>query len=1397
MTPMRHIPLPRLCRAKAFLTFALLFVFGGLTATEALAQTSTWLSAQRVGDTAYFFFADRVSRYDLASRTWQTPILPPAGRAAITAGWTDGQLLLLAYGATLYRYDASGGGEQHLLNASGTIPAGKLFANATHIYTGYPGGYYGTTTSLARSTGAVVASETSWFYSTTGWSYAPSLNRLFGRSTGVSPSDILRMTLNPDGTFGSQTDSPYHGDYPSGTRTWVFPGDAKVVDSAGVVYSTGDLTYLQSFGTTLSDLQFDGDVPIVLSGNKLIAYTNTLLPVGDKVLGWTPGAFFLNNDEAVTFTFDATVTNAVRVAAVPLAELNAPDPGEPVSPVGVAFTPDDAFIDNDGVLHLFSKAQQSLFRWDTVTQDWLETLPLLGVADFVAYSTRQNAIYIAYPGGLVRKLDYEAEPLAETPFANLPTSLRGLAVADDYLFTVDMTGAWSASHSTYDSTGTRVDYRDWNYYSRGYLWSPVRQRMYHFRDDTSPNDLLSEEINANGTAYPSLAPGKLGQQIDSPLHSTDGFTHPIRISPDHSTIVLGSGRTHDAITLARRTESVANTFTDAAWFAQSDLRTLRTITGVTQFQQWTGSGYTPGTTLQLPGTAHRLFTLGSDRMLAILLDAAGRPAFYVLNPDNAVVAPAELAAPAGLTAVLTASDRATLGWTDVTGETGYLVQKADSPDGPWTDVGTAGTSATSFLLTGLTSGSVGHYRVIAKNGALSSQPSASVRLAFEAPAAPAGLAGTAPSSSSIVLTWSGVPNAATYLVERNLPPSTTWTQIGTATAPTTTLTSTGLSADTEYGFRVRASNVVGTSAYSEPVTVRTLALPTSAPWSIAATSVGALSVTVVWSNVNYETGYELERRLGASEWEPLATTAANITSFSDDTVQPLLTYEYRVRAFNSLGASGYSTILAVTTPALPPPTTPGDFTAQYLPGPSVRLTWSASTYATRYRIERQEGEAPWTTLATRAAPQRIFTDSTVQLDRVYSYRIVAEGEAGESSASVIRTVVTYPLTTVLADDFNSGPSPLVWEQVAGGTALDGGQGFPGSPVLWFGATGPRQALTLPISDVFFGYAEFSFRTGKPFDTDTEHWDAPEAGESIVLEYQLGTGAWQTLVTYDAVGAWTDYRVALPVADGTSLRLRWRQLAHSGPGYDTWAIENLRVLVYAPFPSPPPDFVLASAATDRAVSLFWAGISGAIGYTVERSADMIEWSQIARLPASQPHLVDRALLPATWYAYRVRTLGAGGLSEPSEVVWAQTYSQIQAWRLDNFGTASATGPAASLSAGDDGVANLLKYAFNLAAGARATTVKPGDGLQGLPDICIDPETGRLRVEYVRRRAAGAPGIAYHVEFSGDLTDWGTPAGLTETVESIDDLWERVVVLDPISPASGAPRFARVRVEEIEP
>lgn len=160
-----------------------------------------------------------------------------------------------------------------------------------------------------------------------------------------------------------------------------------------------------------------------------------------------------------------------------------------------------------------------------------------------------------------------------------------------------------------------------------------------------------------------------------------------------------------------------------------------------------------------------------------------------------------------------------------------------------------------------------------------------------------------------------------------------------------------------------------------------------------------------------------------------------------------------------------------------------------------------------------------------------------------------------------------------------------------------------------------------------------------------------------------------------------------------------------------------------------------------------------------------------------------------YGYRVKAVNAGGESAYSWITMARTYSQYEAWLLKNFGTSEPTGTASPLAKDSDGIANVMKYAFNLDVGGSASFLE-ADCDSGLPSMWFDKTTGQLMGEFVRRKSQFDPQVTYVVQFSNDLVEWQTVDNLL-SVQTISPTWERVRFGDVPSnqPLS---RFCRVLV-----
>jgi endo-1,4-beta-xylanase len=187
----------------------------------------------------------------------------------------------------------------------------------------------------------------------------------------------------------------------------------------------------------------------------------------------------------------------------------------------------------------------------------------------------------------------------------------------------------------------------------------------------------------------------------------------------------------------------------------------------------------------------------------------------------------------------------------------------------------------------------------------------------QVPGAPGTPSASNVTQTSLTLSWPASSGTVTnYQIERATGEnSTSFTQVGTST--TTSFNNTGLTANTTYRYRVRATNSAGNSAYSPITNVTTgggTGQPPGAPGTPTTSNVTATSVTVSWpASSGTVTNYQIERATGATSTTFTQVGTSTTTSFTNTGLTANTTYRYRVRATNSAGTSAYSPITNVTT----------------------------------------------------------------------------------------------------------------------------------------------------------------------------------------------------------------------------------------------------------------------------------------------------------------------------------------------------------------------------------------------------------------------------------------------------------------------------------------------------
>ncbi|KFA89145.1 lipoprotein [Archangium violaceum Cb vi76] len=395
-------------------------------------------------------------------------------------------------------------------------------------------------------------------------------------------------------------------------------GDVCGVVSASAAVSAVDMTPIGPVSLTVADAAITGSITSVPAGAGRKVQVNAYNSAGLEVYagsteviveaGKTVSAnitLYRNtrNCPLTTPTGTIDITGTLDTGSPPT-DGGTPSDGGVVVLEGTdyAFTFNDVALSSNGVVHFLDGTNDKVRRLDLTTQRFLPAFAGTGDAVSMAVAPDGSATYLGYTGGRIDAFN----PVDATSrfFGAAPETASSLLVTGDYLFTVDGSGSWD-SHSLYQrSTGARVATADWRYSSRAMVFSPINKRVYHLDSGVSPTDVRMVQVD-------HIA-GTMGTETDSPYHGSYSLPNPLRLLPDESGVIVGSGLIFNTRDLTYRT-SIGLTFQDIA-FHGDRLYIIDTVGETTQLRVLS-STFDILSAAYYQGTAKRVFAYNGQLVL--------------------------------------------------------------------------------------------------------------------------------------------------------------------------------------------------------------------------------------------------------------------------------------------------------------------------------------------------------------------------------------------------------------------------------------------------------------------------------------------------------------------------------------------------------------------------------------------------------------------------------------------------------------------------------------------------------------------------------------------------------------------------------------------------------------
>ncbi len=232
--------------------------------------------------------------------------------------------------------------------------------------------------------------------------------------------------------------------------------------------------------------------------------------------------------------------------------------------------------------------------------------------------------------------------------------------------------------------------------------------------------------------------------------------------------------------------------------------------------------------------------------------------------------------------------------------------------------------------------------------------------------------------------------------------------------------------------------------------------PPAAPSGLSATAASQSEIDLSWTdNSANESGFSIERKTGSGgAYSVIATTTANVASFSDTGLGSATNYYYQVRAFNTAGYSGYSNEANATTqsPSSSPPSSGGGGGGGggYFP-PSTSATFTGRAYPNSEVTVLKDGQVIASTIA---GSDSLFSVSVSGLSGGnYIFSIYSEDLNGNRSS-----LLTFPVSVTAG-----AATQISGIFIAPTIAVDKTQVKQGDNLAIFGQTSPASQVTITVA----------------------------------------------------------------------------------------------------------------------------------------------------------------------------------------------------------------------------------------------------------------------------------------------------------------------------------------------
>jgi hypothetical protein len=258
------------------------------------------------------------------------------------------------------------------------------------------------------------------------------------------------------------------------------------------------------------------------------------------------------------------------------------------------------------------------------------------------------------------------------------------------------------------------------------------------------------------------------------------------------------------------------------------------------------------------------------------------------------------------------------------------------------------------------------------------------------------------------LEWTdNADNEESYTIERKLSSQSNFSEVSSLGENISSYQDTDVEFNTEYIYRVYASNSRGVSDYSNEFTVQTLP---EIPSALNATDIAENSFIANWSDQGEGVSYAIDVSDDNFETTLENYTTKTISSGNSTLVEGLdefTVYKYRVRSENSTGYTDFSNIIELTT-LKSFPLAPSNLSLSETEE-GIVLSWDDESFnESSFVIQKKlSSNDEFVDLVNLSANTSSFIDDQISFNTSYTYQVFAVNSRGNSNA-IEGTISTLP-----------------------------------------------------------------------------------------------------------------------------------------------------------------------------------------------------------------------------------------------------------------------------------------------------------------------------------------------------------------------------------------------------